>query len=393
MIKVIIFDGDGTLQFPNPSEEMRNFIALLPELGITMAIASNGSRRQIINNFEAADLDVPDIIVTPADLGTTSAGRLIKKPSPDFVYRIRKLTQVELNEIMYVGDDDNTDAFCAINAGVLPLAAKYSTANTPRNYGFQITTPSNLEGYIKRFAKQKEPYFGWSFQNPELGVDTRAVFGDQGSLKESLRSILKEEKDQNIGKNQISARVLLFMSFMTQLYLSGISTQIDVVAVYPGHMTGKFNKTLSVFLDYTAKLFNDKFYRDLLVRHIDAPKSQHQGAARNIFDQFRTIHVNENYRRKIQGKTILILDDFTTAGYSLETARHMLLKAGASKVIGLAIAKFRRTHAVAEIKETWDPYQPFSLKQSDIKLTDYPGVSNSNSDNHFFHHIWNHYNR
>lgn len=184
MIKVIIFDGEGTLQLPNPSEEIRSLVTLLPQMDIIMAVASNGSRSEVETRFNLSGLPLPKIIVTPSDLGLNRAGKYFKKPSPEFVYQIRNIAQVALNEIMYVGDDDNTDALCAINAGVLPLTAKYSTSTKPKEYGFPISTPGNLVDYIKKFAKQDTPYFGWVFQDDSLSVDIRALFGDQGELKE-----------------------------------------------------------------------------------------------------------------------------------------------------------------------------------------------------------------
>lgn len=392
MIKVIIFDGDGTLQFPNPSEEIRNLVSLLPGLGIKMAVASNGNRSQVVKNFSQAGMPVPEIIVTPKDVGTKPTGEPIRKPSPQYVYVIRDLAGVELNEIVYVGDDDTTDTFCAINAGVLPLTAKYSTSDRPKDYGLSVSSPSKLEDYIKIFAKQNAPYFGWVYQDNSHKVDIRALFGDQGGLKHTLKTVLKEQQDLKIGSNNVSVTMILFLYFMTQFYMSGVAAQVGIVTVYPGHTKNSNNQVLSAYLSRISKMFRkDRFFQDLLIRHQDAPKSQFQGAARNIFDQFRTIHVNPKYRDTIQDKTVLVLDDFTTAGYSLETARQMLLQAGASKVIGLAIAKFRLSHSVAQITQPWNPFEPCMLRQEDIKVLEISGSLNSLADQYFHEKIWKFY--
>lgn len=43
---------------------------------------------------------------------------------------------------------------------------------------------------------------------------------------------------------------------------------------------------------------------------------------------------------RIKGKVICIIDDYITNGYSAEAAKHLLLSAGAKKVIFLSIGKF-----------------------------------------------------
>lgn len=388
MIKVIVCDGDGTLQMPNPSDDMRKLISSLPELGIKLAVASNNRRSSIINSFNAANLALPEIIVTPSDVNGA------RKPSAEFIYKIRNLAKVELNEIAYIGDDDDTDTFCAINAGVLPLTARYSTANKSREYGLFISNPANLEGYIRTFGKQDAPYFGWLYQNPSIGVDIRALLGDQGKLKPILLSVLKEQKDQLIGTRKMSATVLFFLYFMNQLYLSGVAAQVDIATVYPGHTAGRFNQVLSAYLSRISKMFRrDRFIQDLLIRHTTAPKQQYQGDNRDIYNQFSTINVNGEYKAKIQNKTILVLDDFTTAGQSLETARHMLLQAGAKSVICLAIAKFRQIHTVAQITKSWNPFEPCTLTKEDIYIDVNYGASNSQADQYFHNNIWEYYSR
>lgn len=385
MIKVIIFDGDGTLQLPNPSNEIRNLVALLPSLGIKMAIASNNDRSAIEKGFRQAGLLLPEIIVTRNETG-------VPKPSPEFIKRIREHTEVELNEIMYVGDDDKTDTFCAINAGVLPVAAKYSNSGKPMDYGLPINTPDALERYITKFTRQEEPYWGWVCQSKNSRIDVRALFGDHGNFTDILKSILKDQKDSIIGSRKVSATELFFRYFMSQFYLSGVAAQTNIITVYPGHTAGKQNHILNTYLSRISKMFRkDKFLQDLIVRHQNAPKSQFQGPARNIFDQFKTIHINPEYKSKIQGKTILVLDDFTTSGYSLETARNMLLQAGARKIICLAIAKYRNSYSVAQVTKEWNSFIPCTLEQEDVKTFELSGTINRRADEYFNNSIWNYY--
>lgn len=94
---------------------------------------------------------------------------------------------------------------------------------------------------------------------------------------------------------------------------------------------------------------------------------------------------------KIEGKRILVLDDFTTYGYSLETARRMLLQAGAQRVVCLTIAKYRSNHSVTSISTSWGPFTPCSLQKKDITVFELRGEANQVSDEYFRRNIWEFY--
>lgn len=390
MIKVLICDGDGTLQLPSPSPEILRLITqILPSLGIELAVASNSSTRQGIGRkFTKAGLPPPQYIVTRAEMG-------VSKPAPDYVYEIQRLAGVELSEIIYLGDDDRTDTFCAINAGVLPITAKYSTSGKPMNYGLHAYYPKAIEDYLLTFGRQDPPYFGWQYSSTcsdtMKPIDIRSLIGQMGNTRNILEAVLKEHRDIKIGSKTVSVAAVLFHYFVSQCYLSGLISNIDWVTIYPGHKVNSINPILTAFSHDIAPVFRDSFKPDLLIRHQDAPKSQFQGSARNIYDQFKTILVNPAYHRKLTGKTVLVIDDFTTHGYSLETARRMLLQAGAESVVGISIAKFRLTHAVTRIRGDWNPFEPCTLPRERILVNELYGNMNAEADDYFHNKIWPHY--
>lgn len=396
MIKVVICDGAGSIQLPRPSPEMRGMLEDLPNLGIELAVASNGFRGQVERNFRAAGLDIPRIIVTRQDMG-------VAKPSPKFVYRVRDLAGVALNEIVYIGDSDGTDSLCAINAKVLPFAAHYSTSGKPMEYGLPVPHPTAFHQYLATFGKQKAPYFGWNFDekcpDSDLPVLVRVLFGDHGSLgiTQPLKTILKDQRSVAIGRYDIPLATILFQYLVSQSYLSGIIHDVDWITIYPGHKANSVNPLLKTFSSYLAKAFTQRFIPDLLIRHAEAPKSQFiPGDKRSIFNQFQTIMVNDAHQRRLKyksGKTILVLDDFTTSGCSLETARRMLLQAGAKQVVGMAVAKYRQTHTVTRITRDWNPYEPCTLTEEDIEVANQCGNANQVADAYFHDSIWSRYSR
>lgn len=381
MIKVLICDGEGTLGFPNISPGLLQLLNSLPNMGIQLAVASNGSRTQITNRFRSAGAALPSLIITPQETRT-------RKPSPEFVFMIQRQTGVKLEEIAYLGDDDKTDIFCAINAGVLPFAATYSNPNM--QYGLLVSQPKTLFDFLRSYGVQNAPYFGWSYRghcmDTHTTVDVRVLVDDHQGLTAAFKTVLKDQGEYLVGSKKIPLQSLLFLYLVSQIYLSGLSGQIDLITTYPGHRANSRNKLLEGYSREMARTFKDRFIPDLLVRHSDAPESKRQGDNRNIFDQFRTIRVNPEYQ--IQGKTILVLDDFTTYGFSLETARRMLIQAGAKYVVGLGIAKFRNAQAVTRIRGSWDPYIPCTLQPGDIQVQLLPGAPNPAADQHFWNVIW-----
>lgn len=393
MIRVVICDGNGTLELPNPSSAIRDLVKTISSLGIELAITSNNYRSSIIKSVTKAGLSIPKIIVTPEDFHKLKAKPEIVKPNPNFVYKVRDLTRVQLNEIIYIGDNDRTDIYCAINAGVLPIAARYS--NSEMKYGLPFDSPKDLKNYLLTFAMQEAPYFGWRYSGSCLDTDTdidvRALIGDHGGLTNILEDVLKHQRDVRIGSSIIRVRDLLFYYFVSQCYLSGLINDIDLVTFYPGHQTNSLNPTLEQYSRKISKIFRDRFEPNLILRHQNALESKKQGAGRNIFEQFRTVQINPACKEKIVNKRILVLDDFTTHGYSLETARRMLSKAGAGHVVCLAIAKFRQRHSVTTISKSWNPFMPCTLQRKDINCSEEPGEPNQAADEYFRCRIWNFY--
>lgn len=379
MIKLVIFDGDGTLEFPNPSPATRDLLSSMRSSGIKIGIATNqSSEQQVRQKFRTAALPEPDCVATPREIGR-------RKPAPDFVRHLQKAAGVQLNEIVYLGDDDMTDALCAINANVLPARATYSSAANGMRYGLPFSSPQSFHKYLNTFGSQNEPYFGWVYNNEAQKIDSRALICDQGEIKTEIRDVLKNNANVPIGPSKTPLATLLIYYLVSQCFLSGTFQGVDWITVFPGHLCGSKGSTvLHQNMPLVASLFRDRFIEDLLVRHQNAPKSQYQGDNRNIYDQFRTLHVNELYRTRLNGKRVLILDDFATAGFSLETARQMLLKAGASSVITLAIAKFRIATAISRIQDHWNPYSPFVLPSDVISTSQVYGTVHTDADRYFY---------
>lgn len=382
MIQVLVSDGAGTLGLPSPSDDIRNLLRSLDEHGIKLAVASNAPRAVVESRFDSASLPVPSLIVTSADIG-------VKKPSPKFIDEIARQSGAGREQIVYLGDDEKTDIFCAINAGVLPIAASYSNPNL--RYGIPVFHPRALQRYLETFAQQEGDYFAWKASSVchDTGrpIDVRTLIFDHSPINLDLRSVLKHGSRVSIGSYDADLGQIIFQYLVSSCYQSGLMQRIDCVTVYPGHEAGSHSPILDEFSSILGTLFHRNYIEDLILRHTTAPKSQYQGANRSIINQLNTIHINPKYRRRIQDKRILVLDDYTTAGFSLETARQMLVRGGASDVTCLAIAKFRSYHSATRIGRDFNPYEPVQMPEEDVQVLRLQGRTIRSVDEYFFETI------
>jgi hypothetical protein len=74
--------------------------------------------------------------------------------------------------------------------------------------------------------------------------------------------------------------------------------------------------------------------------------------------QIRTLHINPLYEGKIKDKTIVILDDYLNRGVSFGVSSALLKKAGAKKVVGLAMGKFGNRAHRYDISIPGNPFAP-----------------------------------
>jgi|GEM_PF-4430047 len=388
MIKVVICDGKGAVGLPSPSAA-QEIIRSLPEMQMQLAVATNDKTRALAERtFLSADLTPPSIIVTRGDIG-------VAKGSPLYVERIAAQAQVGKHEIVYIGDDDKTDSICALNSRVLLLSARYS--NPEMTFGLPMSSPDEFLEYLKVFGMQPEPYFGWTCRHngSEGVIDARSLICDHHGLTNTLKDVLKPpHTDTPIGSRGVSLRRILLKYLISHLHMSGVSAEIDYVTLYPGSKVGKVNKLVAEFSQSLPLVFKERFLEDLIIRHLDAPTGHlQQSADRNIYDQFRTIKINDRYRKKILGRKILVLDDFTRDGNSLETARQMLLAAGANRVVGISFAKFKQKYWATRIVKKWDPYQPCSLAREDVASVAVSYVLNPAADLYFSQNVLGYFKR
>lgn len=346
-LKHVIFSIDDTiLGFNNEKNEMfaevTKLINFLKRKNIGFSILANRTRpvsvkgkTEKVDLFDALKQHWGDF---PVFCSGIDASVPYKPQAKAVKYVIDKLG-LEENEVVLLGaklDDMRT----ALNGGVLFLRATWYTART--DYGLEFSTPKDVAKFIDIFCT-REHY--WCFQINEQGFRYYALApfstykAEYTTYSEDARSTAKH----GTGHPEFWVSALI-----TSIYFTGLHREVDYICSYPGHKRGYGNKVMNEPMKIFGRCFNKNYIPDLIYRHTDAPKSQtarREGRTTSHENQLNTIHIQMNPIKKIEtekryaspptrrGKTVLVLDDFCTRGYSLEAARQYIHKTGSKTIL------------------------------------------------------------
>ena len=201
-------------------------------------------------------------------------------------------------------------------------------------------------------------------------------------LRNDLLGFLKYKGNPKVG--HIGSKGFVMAHLLASVYGDGLSAEPDLWSIYPGSSGGP-NRIMGPYIETGAKLFKDLFLSDLLIRHASALDSgttrRAGGAGATFWNQINTVHVNPSYRDKIAGKRILVIDDFTTDGYSLECARNLLLEAGASDVVAAVIGRYKPRQSICTPVDGygWDPFVPTTHDPSSFLVDIAAGTSDASA--------------
>lgn len=338
------FNPDGSIQ-----DGIEDLLSFCRENNLSIAFTTNENIYKVLLLRSSLEYD---LLVTPNEVN------LKKKPSPKFIEYIETILNIPKDKFIYIGDNDFTDAICASHAKVLYFSARWANPNP--QYGIPVSNPSSVIRIIRRHLL-KEEYWGWELEkidNQERPIKAIALLDCRSSLRDYAVRALKYGERQH--------RTFFLLHLVSSVYLSGLYREVDYWATYPSHNEGNsLNPLMSWIFDRVTKEFRKK-YIDLFYRHkesIDSGTSRRNGISVNFTNQISTVVLNQEYRRKIRRKKILVVDDFITEGYSLECARNLLYQANVSDVIGLSIGKYGNRYIQISIRNSFDPFNPVDISR------------------------------
>jgi soluble P-type ATPase len=355
-IRAAVLDLDGTLIGDDGrlADGVSGMLAELEGAGIRIAIASN--RPSAMQRAAAAGIAY-DLLLTYASVGNK------KKGSPQWVAQACAEMEVRRQELIWLGDGDN-DMRSAVNGKVAYFNAGWSAPDYP--YGISLAEPRLFSAVVLEcFAKPVDWYWQMSLPDPagrpvEVRAMTDARGGGNPKLETTLRGFLKDGYDPGLGPLRFGEFVTFHL--LGSIYSAGFAKAADTWTVYPGSQGGP-NASLGPFVATAARLFRDRYVHDLLVRHtpaVDSGQARNAGQVVDYDNQINTVHLNPSHRARIEGKHVVVVDDFETQGYSFECARNLLLEAGAATVTCICMGKYGTSRRlIAPVAGyNWNPYLP-----------------------------------
>jgi hypothetical protein len=286
---------------------------------------------------------------------------------------------------------NNADFFTAVNTKIFFLAARYAIKNDPESkafqYGFQMPEIEDLELFFERFFTVQNAWyyrlgFGGNYRVYSLtNANTKGARSKEIiDLSTKFKQCLKEGNEET--------RSAFIAYFITGLYeiVSGIE-KVHYWGVYPSS-TVEQDSDLEYFKELARTSFKVMSNEPLFIRHTQAIKRS------NIYDgdkrieggcenQFETMYINPYYEKKLKGKTVAVIDDFTTYGTSGETVRALLEKAGVEKVIFITLGKFGKLYYKYTYEIEGNVFTPSYTARRVRKPELIYGSINNDSDNAF----------
>ncbi|MFE4514729.1 hypothetical protein ACFRMQ_11135 [Kitasatospora sp. NPDC056783] len=275
------------------------------------------------------------------------------------------------NQLLMVGTT-KWDWLTGINAHTLFTNALWAKAPSEPFTALQSAGPDDVRTLLEHFLLV-EPEWAFRLDDEDKSFQMRSLLLPDirlGSSKPSASFKLQDvfTRDGAVEIADWSAREYLMLQLLCSAYLDGTLPGGTRFAVYPSSTPGKVSAQIGEFLERAKVVVGSHYKPDLLERVAQAPDtSLERWKARegrpaqdvSIATQARTVRVNPKYRGKLDGATVIVFDDFTTAGMSLDWARTLLTEAGAGQVIALTIGKYRKphTHYIPRPGTSIDPFE------------------------------------
>ncbi|MDC9502933.1 MULTISPECIES: hypothetical protein [unclassified Pseudoalteromonas] len=267
----------------------------------------------------------------------------------------------ESNEIVYIGSSDD-DMRTAVNGRILFLRATWYSDNT--NYGFEFGKPKELARFIDTLCL-REHFWSHEIKDGDFEYYALAPFS---TFKHAFKKYSENGRAAaKAGQGDVD---FWLGALVTSMYFTGIHQRIDFIAAYPGHEAGVGNDKMNDDLMTFGKCFNKGYLHNLIERHTKATKSQNARREGKVIDhhnQLNTIKLNKlptkNYNTEYKNpplkrsKTVLLVDDICTKGWSLEAARKYIERTGAKTIMVTWLKTINTDIETIGVTPEFDPYQ------------------------------------
>jgi phosphoribosylpyrophosphate synthetase len=346
-LRVVIFDLGGTVVVENNpkarSDARKLFYSCRQQkLHIAIIVArTKQPKSAVIEELKSNDI-IPDLLVTYEDVNAPKGSGLYVKTVLDHF-------EISPFEAIYLGNNDLHDYLESIISKVWYWHTCWS--GTPSECPYQFQHPPEAINYIYRYFVKKNLWY-WklqAFDDSNLPVKIYSMSKFQrdhwSSVEKDAKAIDLSEELFKSAKLKCHDPTFIRNHFIASLYFEGLLHEADIITSWPSSNPEQTESIMGKELEDVALMFNMLHFDKLFIRHSKSIKSSTSRTNRetvSLANQINTVSIQQRLLGKIQEKTVIVVDDFTTEGHSLEWARHLLLSAGVKNVIGATWGKTER---------------------------------------------------
>ncbi len=339
---------------PNIVDELRGLLRWLREARTKVVVVST-KKYPVRERLERLGLPPPNLVLTLEDVRK-------RKGSPIWVTEAASRLGLSLKDVVYVGDTER-EWRTAINARVFYLHAGWSgRKDAGLLRGWRFRAPSAMRLFIEKVLAPAPMWtHRWRYPSGDTVVKIRVLLPSSVQLRGSeglfsLVDVFAREKQINVGGLPANAwLVTLAVASLLREGLFAPDEKSPLVAPYPSSKPDRATPLFDEPLRILDAYLHGFYLPDLFIRVSPAEdKSLARWRARqgggeadiDITNEANTLCLNDKYARRIEGRKVVVIDDFTTTGMSLEWARVLLENAGVREVILVAIGKYPKPHDV-----------------------------------------------
>lgn len=256
------------------------------------------------------------------------------------------------------------DMQMAKNGRALLIAAGWTSDRVVRNLGISIASGAELYDLLK-ITGGWNGHWWFEGRGQNYNANALADLSGYGNNITQTQQAFASKLTQTV-KNGGTHLTALLLATARSFLIDGIYTTEQLCwGVYPSSKSQ--NNDTEVLSDFTHRLRTTvsqarfcKRNEPLFIRHTHSDKrSANRNADRtDPKNQVETLHLNPEYKGKLRGRNVIVVDDCTTHGLSFGVAAAFLRAAGAASVKGVALGKFGNTLKYFDIEITTDPFSP-----------------------------------
>lgn len=275
--------------------------------------------------------------------------------------RVAKKLELELYDVLVLAGGE-ADVPMGKNGGGVLLGAGWSTSQKVRDLGICVADAAELEQVVRLTSAWSG---SWWFEGTEPQYGVRSL-SDLSSIGKNITQTQFAKKLTATVKNGGARLTALLTLSCRSLMMDRLANQKKLMwGIFPS--SSSKNDDSDVLSDFVHRLRTtvSKVHfaeRDepLFIRHTPSAKRSSGGSANRTdpTEQIQTLHLNPEYRSRVRGRNVVLLDDCTTHGLSFGVAAAFLRKAGAASVQCVALGKFGDCLQYYEIELKSDPFAP-----------------------------------